>query len=193
MQDVVSIAGLEVKDQFFGAVSEVSDDFNGLPNDGLLGMAFGTIAQSGKPTFFETLINKGMLPAPMFSVHLSRNDESESEMCLGCINNFKKLGTVEWVQILNQVCTSDDCIKHPRNNVRFPDVLVRGDGCCCAKPGSAGRNRYPCSMPTIQPARSSCSRPRRSSIPEQHSFTCQMRSSPRSTPWCVAFLSGLRV
>ncbi|KAJ7096384.1 aspartic peptidase domain-containing protein [Mycena epipterygia] len=102
MQDVVSIAGLEVKDQFFGAVSEVSDDFNGLPNDGLLGMGFGALAQSGKPTFFETLINKGMLPAPMFSVHLSRNEESGSDMCLGCLENLKTLGPVEWVPVLNQ-------------------------------------------------------------------------------------------
>ncbi|KAJ7703261.1 aspartic peptidase domain-containing protein [Mycena rosella] len=102
MQDVVSIAGLEVEDQFFGAVSEVSEDFNGLPTDGLLGMAFGTIAQSGKPTFFETLIERNMLPAPMFSVHLSRNQESGSDVCFGCVDNLKKLGPVEWIPVLNQ-------------------------------------------------------------------------------------------
>ncbi|KAJ6586859.1 aspartic peptidase domain-containing protein [Mycena vulgaris] len=102
MQDVVSIAGLEIRDQFFGAVSQVSDDFNGLPNDGLLGLAFGTIAQSGKPTFFETLIERGMLPAPMFSVHLSRNQEKGSDVCFGCFDDLKTLGPVEWVSVLNQ-------------------------------------------------------------------------------------------
>ncbi|KAJ7497233.1 aspartic peptidase domain-containing protein [Mycena latifolia] len=102
IQDVVSMAGLEIEDQFFGAVSKVSDDFNGLPNDGLLGLAFGTISQSGKPTFFETLIKRDMLPAPMFSIHLSRNQESGSDVCFGCLDNLKTLGPVEWVPVLNQ-------------------------------------------------------------------------------------------
>lgn len=111
-QDVVSIAGLEVRDQFFGAVSQVSDDFNGLPNDGLLGLAFGAISQSGKPTFFETLIKRDMLPAPMFSIHLSRNQESGSDVCFGCLDTFKTLGPVEWIPVLNKTywCVSLDAV-----------------------------------------------------------------------------------
>ena len=102
----MSIAGLEVSDQFFGAVSAVSD-FNGLPNDGLIGLAFGTIAQSGKPTFFESLIKNNKLQAPMFSVHLSRHQESGSSVCFGCFDTTKTLGPVEWVPILNQVRSFD--------------------------------------------------------------------------------------
>ncbi|KAJ6593840.1 aspartic peptidase domain-containing protein [Mycena capillaripes] len=102
MQDTVSIAGLEIPDHFFGAVSAVSDDFNGLPNDGLLGLAFSSIAQSGKPTFFETLIAKGMLPAPMFSVHLSRNQADGSEISFGGIDYSKTLGLIEWVPVLTK-------------------------------------------------------------------------------------------
>lgn len=78
--DVVSIGGLTVSDQAFGAVTHASDDFNGFPNDGLLGLAFGSIAQSKQPTFFERLIVEKKIAAPMFSVHLARNQASGSEV-----------------------------------------------------------------------------------------------------------------
>ncbi|KAJ7680261.1 aspartic peptidase domain-containing protein [Mycena polygramma] len=102
MQETVSIGGLAVRNQYFGGVSQVSEDFNELPNDGLLGLAFGTIAQSGKPTFFETLIADNRLPAPMFSVHLSRNHENGSEVCFGGIDYSKTLGLVDWVAVSKQ-------------------------------------------------------------------------------------------
>ena len=52
------------------------------PNDGLIGMAFGTIAQSRRSTFFESLIAQRKLAAPLFSVHLSRHEESGSSVCI---------------------------------------------------------------------------------------------------------------
>lgn len=78
--DVVSVEGLTVEKQVFGAVTRESDDFNGYPSDGLLGMAFGSIAQSKQPTFFEKLIEGKKLAAPLFSVHLTRNRAEGSEV-----------------------------------------------------------------------------------------------------------------
>src|SRR6202050_4542496 len=83
--DVVSIGGLAVAAQSFGAVSHESDDFNDAPNDGLIGLAFGTIAQSKKPTFFENLIKEKKVAAPLFSVHLTRNQASGSEVSKECL------------------------------------------------------------------------------------------------------------
>lgn len=57
-----------------------SDEFNRQPNDGLIGMAFGTIAQSRQSTFFENLIKERKLAAPLFSVHLSRHEERGSSV-----------------------------------------------------------------------------------------------------------------
>ncbi|KAJ7733727.1 aspartic peptidase domain-containing protein [Mycena maculata] len=124
IQDVVSIAGLKVQNQYFGAVSEVSDDFRGLPNDGLLGMAFGTIAQCGEPTFFENLMENGMLPAPMFSVHLARNQESGSEVCFGCLDNTKTLGPVNWVPVLSKTYWSISMDGIGINGTLMPTNLV---------------------------------------------------------------------
>lgn len=78
--DIVSIGNLAVSNQVFGAASRESDDFNDAPNDGLMGLAFGTIAQSKKPTFFENLIEAKSVAEPLFSVHLSRNQVTGSEV-----------------------------------------------------------------------------------------------------------------
>jgi Eukaryotic aspartyl protease len=78
--DVVAIQGLRVDEQAFGLVTSESIDFTGYPNDGLLGLAFGSISQMNKPTFFETLVRKGHIALPLFSVHLARNQPSGSEV-----------------------------------------------------------------------------------------------------------------
>jgi len=80
VRDVVSTAGLTVAGQAFGSVNNKSDEFNKQPNDGLIGMAFGTIAQSRQATFFENLIKERKLAAPLFSVHLSRHEERGSSV-----------------------------------------------------------------------------------------------------------------
>jgi hypothetical protein len=78
--DVVSVGRLSVQEQVFGAVAQTSDDFSDFPNDGILGMAFSTIAKSKQPTFFERLIEEGTLAAPLFSVHLARDHATGSEV-----------------------------------------------------------------------------------------------------------------
>lgn len=97
--DVVSVGGLSVQEQAFGAVTQTSDDFGGFPNDGILGMAFGTIAVSKQPPFFERLIAKGALAAPLFSVHLARNQTTGSEVCFGCYDPAKTTGAISWVPV----------------------------------------------------------------------------------------------
>ncbi|KAF8894126.1 aspartic peptidase domain-containing protein [Infundibulicybe gibba] len=97
--DVVSIGGLSVNEQTFLAVDTELDGFSGFPPDGLIGMAFGSISQSSQPTFFENLIRTGKVAAPMFSVHLARDSETGSEVCLGCYDPSKSLGVMSWVPV----------------------------------------------------------------------------------------------
>ncbi|KAK0225834.1 aspartic peptidase domain-containing protein [Armillaria fumosa] len=82
--ETVTLAGVTVQNQTFGAVSRTTDDFNYFPNDGLLGMAFGSIARCKQPTLFENLMTAGSVKRRMFSVHLTREQEKGSELCLGC-------------------------------------------------------------------------------------------------------------
>lgn len=89
--DVVSIHELTITDQSFGAVTSESDDFDFYPNSGLIGLAFSSIAASGRPTFFERLIRDKQLAAPIFSVHLTRGQEEGSEVRLIIIDSEKQL------------------------------------------------------------------------------------------------------
>ncbi|KAJ7188335.1 aspartic peptidase domain-containing protein [Mycena filopes] len=118
MQDKVSVAGLEVE-SFFIAVSELDGDFNGLPNDGLMGFAFSSISESRKPTFFETL-------PPMFSVHLTRHQESGSSLCFGGIDNLKTLGPVQWIPVLKESywSVSMDAIVVDENKEVTTDIIA---------------------------------------------------------------------
>ncbi|KAL0956283.1 hypothetical protein HGRIS_002441 [Hohenbuehelia grisea] len=100
--DSVAMAGFTVQNQAFGAVNRVSSDFNYYPNDGLIGMAFGSIARSGKPTFFENLMDQKKLSAPLFSVHLARNQATGSEVCFGCYDQAKTTGPVSWVPVISK-------------------------------------------------------------------------------------------
>jgi hypothetical protein len=80
VQDVVSIQGLTVQNQTFIVVSSESSDFKDEPSDGLIGMAFSTIAVSKKPTFFENLIQSRTIAKPEFSLHLARGLVAGSEV-----------------------------------------------------------------------------------------------------------------
>jgi hypothetical protein len=96
--DTVTIAGATVQNQTFGVVYRESQEFQESRNDGLLGMAFGTIAQSREPTLFETMILQGKVAWPCFSIHLARR-QSGSEMCLGCYDATKAVGALTWFPV----------------------------------------------------------------------------------------------
>lgn len=100
--DIVSISGLSVNDQVFGAVYEKSEELSRDPNNGLLGLAFKDIAQTGQPTFFENLVEKNRIP-PLFSVHLTRRQKDGSELCFGCSDEAQAIGNPVWVPLLSRV------------------------------------------------------------------------------------------
>ncbi|TFK22595.1 acid protease [Coprinopsis marcescibilis] len=100
--DVVAIQGLKIEDQSFGLITRQSVDFNDYPNDGLMGLAFGTISQTNKPTFFENLIRRKHLALPLFSVHLTRNQERGSEVCFGCYDGSKAIGSISWIPVVSK-------------------------------------------------------------------------------------------
>ncbi|KAI0046080.1 acid protease [Auriscalpium vulgare] len=112
VNDTVTIAGMTVARQAFGAVDQESNQFQDDPNNGLIGMAFGTIATSRQPTFFENLIKQRSLDQPMFSVHLARQRSVGSEVCFGCIDSSKTTGPVTWVPVKSKVSLPRVCGVH---------------------------------------------------------------------------------
>ncbi|OSD06750.1 acid protease [Trametes coccinea BRFM310] len=101
-QDSVAIGPVNIPRQTFCAAHKVSDDFDEEPSDGLLGLAFGSIAQSGAPTWFENLLEEKKLAASVFSVHLTRGKAKGSEVCFGCFDPTKTMGPVMWNPVISR-------------------------------------------------------------------------------------------
>jgi hypothetical protein len=117
-QENVRIAGTNVVGQYFGAVNQESEDFFGNPNSGVLGMAFGSIATSGKPTYFENLINSKAVNNPLFGFHMTRRQvdgsqvsraygigvrcQIDNQLCLGCQDSSKYQGSINWLPVISQ-------------------------------------------------------------------------------------------
>ncbi|KAG9013107.1 hypothetical protein FRB90_006246 [Tulasnella sp. 427] len=93
--DTVSVAGLSVSNQSFGAIVVQLND-QGLPSAGVLGMGFPPNAVSRATPFFNNLAANGSLASNVFSFYLSRDELEGSELCLGCIDSTKFNGTIEW-------------------------------------------------------------------------------------------------
>ncbi|KAG8963616.1 Type I transmembrane sorting receptor [Tulasnella sp. 425] len=93
--DTVSIAGLSVPQQVFGAVSSETEDFP-LPYDGLLGLGFAASSSSGATPFFANLVESGSLESNVFSFYMTRGGIEGSELCLGCVNSEKYTGKIKY-------------------------------------------------------------------------------------------------
>ncbi|KAG2079177.1 acid protease [Suillus decipiens] len=100
--DTIGMGGLKVNDQYFGAVTDASSNFNTNPISGSLGLGFSSIATSGKPTFFENLIMQGKVEAPFFSVHLTRGKARGSKITLGGCDMSKAVGPLTWVSVISK-------------------------------------------------------------------------------------------
>ncbi|KIO26680.1 hypothetical protein M407DRAFT_74222 [Tulasnella calospora MUT 4182] len=125
-QDRVSVGSLVVDNQYFGAVDHESEDFNATPNDGLIGMAFSSVASSGQPTFFENLIKANKVAAPLFSLHLTRHKTTGSTLCLGCYDSSKAVGPVTWVPVTSMTYWSVSMggVQVNSNSVAMPKSLT---------------------------------------------------------------------
>ncbi|KAG8990878.1 Type I transmembrane sorting receptor [Tulasnella sp. JGI-2019a] len=93
--DTVTVAGLTVAGQGFGAITTESNGAGG-PMAGLLGLGFPALATSGKNPFFFNLVANGALASNVFSFYMTRNGGIGSELCIGCIDSTKYTGSITY-------------------------------------------------------------------------------------------------
>lgn len=72
VSDTVQMAGFSVQNQPFGVVEEVQGDLLTSPISGLLGLAWQTIAATGKMPFWQTLVSSGAWTQPVMAFQLTR-------------------------------------------------------------------------------------------------------------------------
>ncbi|NWS77138.1 PEPA protein, partial [Crotophaga sulcirostris] len=98
--DTVDVAGLDVVNQIFGlAETEPGDFFYYSPFDGILGLAFPSIASSGATPVFDNMMSENLVAEDLFSVYLSNNDQSGSFVLFGGIDSSYTTNGITWIPL----------------------------------------------------------------------------------------------
>ncbi|NWW94765.1 PEPA protein, partial [Rhynochetos jubatus] len=98
--DTVTVADIEVLNQIFGlAETEPGDFFYYTPFDGILGLAFPSIASSGATPVFDNMMREDLVAKDLFSVYLSRDGESGSFVLFGAIDPFYTTRGITWIPL----------------------------------------------------------------------------------------------
>ncbi|KAL0576809.1 hypothetical protein V5O48_005179 [Marasmius crinis-equi] len=94
--DTVTVAGVKATGQVFSPVTTLSSSFNGDPIDGILGLAYPAIANTGSDPFFNTAKSQGAVSSGSFGFKLA---SSGSELFLGGTNTALYSGSLETHQV----------------------------------------------------------------------------------------------
>ncbi|KAL7741691.1 hypothetical protein ACLKA6_000312 [Drosophila palustris] len=103
--DTVNIDGLAIQNQTFGeAVSQPNGSFTGVPFDGILGMAYASIAEDQVTPPFYNLYNQGLIDEPTFGFYLARNASSQygGQLVLGGVDYQLFTGNLTYVPVSQQ-------------------------------------------------------------------------------------------
>lgn len=101
-QDDVSVEGLIIKNQIFAeAIKEPGKDFVNANFDGILGMAFQTLAEDNVIPPFYNMFKQNLIESNMFSFYLKRNGSSlkGGEVILGGIDSELFTGEITYVPV----------------------------------------------------------------------------------------------
>ncbi|NXG98818.1 PEPA protein, partial [Loxia leucoptera] len=98
--DTVNVAGISVRNQIFGlAETEPGDFFYYSPFDGILGLAFPSIASSGATPVFDNMMMENLVDSHLFSVYLSRDDKGGSFVLFGAIDPYYTTKGISWIPL----------------------------------------------------------------------------------------------
>ncbi|XP_030129447.4 pepsin A [Taeniopygia guttata] len=98
--DTVDVAGINVRHQIFGlAETEPGDFFYYTPFDGILGLAFPSIASSGATPVFDNMIMEDLVDRNLFSVYLSRDSQGGSFVLFGAIDPYYTTKGISWIPL----------------------------------------------------------------------------------------------
>ncbi|OXB71181.1 UNVERIFIED_CONTAM: hypothetical protein H355_011180 [Colinus virginianus] len=98
--DTVAVSSIDVKNQIFGlSETEPGSFFYYCPFDGILGLAFPSIASSGATPVFDNMMDQDLVAMDLFSVYLSKNGESGSFVLFGGIDPYYTSNGISWVPL----------------------------------------------------------------------------------------------
>lgn len=101
-RDTITIAGLKVKSQLFcEATEQPGSTFINAKFDGILGLAFPSIAVNAEATVFTNMIRQGLVENPTFGFYLNRDESGKvgGELSLGGTDPSHYSGSVDYVDL----------------------------------------------------------------------------------------------
>uniref|UniRef100_A0A8C5LXW7 cathepsin E n=1 Tax=Leptobrachium leishanense TaxID=445787 RepID=A0A8C5LXW7_9ANUR len=103
--DQVLVQGIAVQNQQFGeSSSEPGNTFVNAAFDGILGLAYPSLAVGGCTPVFDNMMNQNLVEEPLFSVYMSRDPNSSEggELMFGGIDSSHFSGQLNWSPVTNQ-------------------------------------------------------------------------------------------
>ncbi|NWV04597.1 CATE protein, partial [Ptilonorhynchus violaceus] len=103
--DQVVIEGLVVSNQQFAeSISEPGKAFLDAAFDGILGLAYPSLAVDGVTPVFDNMMDQNLVELPIFSVYMSSNPESSQggELLFGGFDTSRFTGRLNWVPVTQQ-------------------------------------------------------------------------------------------
>ncbi|KAG8132061.1 hypothetical protein E2320_009937, partial [Naja naja] len=104
--DQVTVEGLTiVNQQFAESVSEPGNTFLDSEFDGILGLAYPSLAVDGVTPVFDNMIAQNLVDLPIFSVYMNRNPYSSAvggELIFGGYDEAYFSGNLNWIPVTKQ-------------------------------------------------------------------------------------------
>ncbi|XP_023692670.2 pepsin A-like [Paramormyrops kingsleyae] len=97
--DTVEVAGIADKNQIFGLSKTEADFMQNMVADGILGLAYPSIAASDATPVFDNMMSQGLLDQDLFSFYLTGNSQQGSVLILGGYETTYYTGSVVWIPL----------------------------------------------------------------------------------------------
>ncbi|XP_044207789.1 pepsin A-like [Thunnus albacares] len=97
--DIVEVGGISVNNQVFGISQSEAPFMAYMKADGILGLAFQSIASDNVVPVFDNMVSQGLVSQPLFSVYLSSNSQQGSEVVFGGIDSSHYTGQITWIPL----------------------------------------------------------------------------------------------
>uniref|UniRef100_A0A8C5TKP7 Renin n=1 Tax=Malurus cyaneus samueli TaxID=2593467 RepID=A0A8C5TKP7_9PASS len=135
--DRVAVSGLAVSNQQFAeSISEPGKAFLDAEFDGILGLAYPSLAVDGVTPVFDNMMAQNLVELPIFSVYMSSNPESPQggELLFGGFDTSRFTGPLNWVPVTQQgywqIQTKPCCSSSPSSSIQLAGtVIFCADGC----------------------------------------------------------------
>ncbi|XP_062398091.1 pepsin A-like [Sardina pilchardus] len=100
--DTLEVGGITVSNQIFGLSESEAPFMEHMEPDGILGLAFPSIASAGATPVFDNIMRQGLVSQDLFSVYLSGDGESGSVVLFGEIDPQFYTGSFTWVPLTSE-------------------------------------------------------------------------------------------